>query len=237
MITTSAYAATAADKPLAPHTIERREPRAHEVLIDIAYCGVCHSDLHQVRDEWGGARFPLVPGHEIVGHVAQVGSAVTKWKVGDTVWPTPRRLPLQTLMNYGYEGEVLLPIALTAPANARPGSTAALSATVRLLVCKDICIPETARLSLALPVAKAPAANAAWGPAIQQTLAAAPRPGGLTAVMATSGGALKLAVTGKAVTGAGPIPWGYAALVIVYVLVAGAVVWILRRLANAEVTA
>jgi uncharacterized zinc-type alcohol dehydrogenase-like protein len=55
------------------------------VLIDIAYCGVCHSDIHQARDEWGGSIFPMVPGHEIVGHVKQVGSAVSKFKVGDVV--------------------------------------------------------------------------------------------------------------------------------------------------------
>ena len=85
MIPTPAYAAPAAKAPLAPTLIERREPGAHDVLIDIQYCGVCHSDLHQVKDEWGGARFPLVPGHEIVGRVSKVGSAVTRWKVGDTV--------------------------------------------------------------------------------------------------------------------------------------------------------
>lgn len=85
MIPTPAYAAPEAKAPLAPTVIERREPGPHDVLIDIRYCGVCHSDLHQVRDEWGGARYPMVPGHEIVGTVSQVGDAVTKWKVGDTV--------------------------------------------------------------------------------------------------------------------------------------------------------
>ncbi len=85
MIPTPAYAAPAAGEPLGPFTIERREPGAHDVLIDISHCGVCHSDLHQVRDEWGGATFPMVPGHEIVGRVAAIGSAVTNWKVGDVV--------------------------------------------------------------------------------------------------------------------------------------------------------
>jgi uncharacterized zinc-type alcohol dehydrogenase-like protein len=70
---------------LAPFTIERREPGPREVLIDILYCGVCHSDIHNARDEWGGAIFPMVPGHEIVGKVAKVGDQVTRWKVGDTV--------------------------------------------------------------------------------------------------------------------------------------------------------
>ncbi len=85
MLPTPAYAAPAANAPLAPAVIERRTPGPHDVLIDIRYCGVCHSDLHQVKDEWGGARFPMVPGHEIVGTVAQVGAEVRRWKVGDTV--------------------------------------------------------------------------------------------------------------------------------------------------------
>ena len=82
---TPAYAAPAARAALVPFTIDRREPGLHDVLIDIRYCGVCHSDIHQVRDEWGGAVYPLVPGHEIAGVVSRVGSAVTRWKVGDTV--------------------------------------------------------------------------------------------------------------------------------------------------------
>jgi uncharacterized zinc-type alcohol dehydrogenase-like protein len=82
---TPAYAAPAARAPLAPFTIERREPGPRDVLIDIRFCGVCHSDIHQVRDEWGDAVFPMVPGHEIVGVVSRVGSAVTRWKVGDVV--------------------------------------------------------------------------------------------------------------------------------------------------------
>jgi uncharacterized zinc-type alcohol dehydrogenase-like protein len=81
----NAYGATSGDKPLEPMTIARREPGAHDVAIDIAFCGVCHSDLHQVRSEWGGTLYPCVPGHEIVGHVTAVGDAVTKFQVGDTV--------------------------------------------------------------------------------------------------------------------------------------------------------
>ena len=82
---TKAYGAQAADKPLAPIDIERRPPGARDVQIDIAYCGVCHSDLHTVRSEWGGTRYPCVPGHEIVGHVTALGSDVTRFKVGDIV--------------------------------------------------------------------------------------------------------------------------------------------------------
>ncbi len=82
---TKAYGAHAADKPLEPMTIERRQPGPHDVQIDIAYCGVCHSDLHTVRSEWQGTLYPCVPGHEIVGHVTAVGGEVTKFKIGDTV--------------------------------------------------------------------------------------------------------------------------------------------------------
>ena len=82
---TIAYGAYAADKPIEPMTIERRPPGPNDVQIDIAYCGVCHSDLHTVRSEWGGTLYPCVPGHEIVGQVSAVGNAVTAFKAGDTV--------------------------------------------------------------------------------------------------------------------------------------------------------
>lgn len=85
MSTVKAYAATATKSPLEPFEINRRDPREHDVAIDIEFCGVCHSDLHQVRNEWGGSTFPMVPGHEIVGKVTKVGSAVTQFKVGDKV--------------------------------------------------------------------------------------------------------------------------------------------------------
>jgi len=82
---TKAYGAYAADRKLEALDIERRKPGAKDVQIEIAYCGVCHSDLHTVRSEWAGTLFPCVPGHEIVGKVSSVGSDVTKFKVGDTV--------------------------------------------------------------------------------------------------------------------------------------------------------
>jgi len=84
-MTTKAYGAHAADKPLEPLDIERRAPGPQDVQIEIAYCGVCHSDLHTVRSEWGGTLYPCVPGHEIVGHVSAVGGEVADFKVGDTV--------------------------------------------------------------------------------------------------------------------------------------------------------
>ncbi|WP_406838650.1 NAD(P)-dependent alcohol dehydrogenase [Streptomyces sp. AHU1] len=85
MTTVVAYAAPAAKAPLERTTIERREVREHDVLIDIKFAGICHSDIHQAREGWGKAIFPMVPGHEIAGIVAEVGSGVTKFKVGDRV--------------------------------------------------------------------------------------------------------------------------------------------------------
>src|SRR6187551_2898681 len=83
MISAKAYAAQTKTSPLAPFNFERREVGAQDVQIDILYCGVCHSDVHQARDEWGGSIFPMVPGHEIVGRVKQVGAQVTAFKVGE----------------------------------------------------------------------------------------------------------------------------------------------------------
>jgi uncharacterized zinc-type alcohol dehydrogenase-like protein len=82
---TPAYAALAEGRPLEPHTIDRRDPGPQDVAIDILYCGICHSDIHQARGEWGGSTFPMVPGHEIVGRVAQAGARVTRVKAGDVV--------------------------------------------------------------------------------------------------------------------------------------------------------
>ena len=80
-----AYAAATVGAPLGPFTLERRDLRPDDLQIDILFCGICHSDIHQARDEWGGALFPMVPGHEIVGRATRVGPAVTKFKVGDLV--------------------------------------------------------------------------------------------------------------------------------------------------------
>lgn len=85
MITTRGYAAMEASAALKTYSFERRDPKACDVVIDIQFCGVCHSDIHQVRNEWGGAVFPMVPGHEIVGIVSRIGSSVTRYKVGDRV--------------------------------------------------------------------------------------------------------------------------------------------------------
>ncbi|GES45924.1 NADP-dependent alcohol dehydrogenase [Rhizobium dioscoreae] len=79
------YAATDASKPLTPFTFERRDPNPDDVVISIKYSGICHTDIHQARNEWGNAVYPMVPGHEIAGIVTAVGSKVTKFKVGDHV--------------------------------------------------------------------------------------------------------------------------------------------------------
>jgi len=80
---TRGYATKGPASKLEPFTFERREPGPHDVLIEILYCGICHSDIHQARDEWGGAMFPMVPGHEIVGRVTGVGSEVKRFTVGE----------------------------------------------------------------------------------------------------------------------------------------------------------
>ena len=84
-MTVHAYGAHAGDRPLEPLTIPRRAPGPQDVQIDIAYCGICHSDLHQVRAEWAGTQFPCVPGHEIVGRVSAIGDQVTGFATGDLV--------------------------------------------------------------------------------------------------------------------------------------------------------
>ena len=84
-MTVKAYGAHAGDKPLQALDIQRRAPGAHDVQIDVAFCGVCHSDLHQVRGEWAGTLYPCVPGHEIVGRVSAVGAHVSRHRIGDLV--------------------------------------------------------------------------------------------------------------------------------------------------------
>lgn len=125
------------------------------------------------------------------------------WTAGDIVWAAPSRQPTGPLMNYGYSDEVLLPVAVTAPADARPGEVVTLKAHASFLVCEEICVPEDAQLTLDLPITAGPApAHPKWGRPIAQALAAAPRPAGLTAAFERSGEALKLAVTGAPLVGA-----------------------------------
>jgi len=82
---TYGFAATSCEAPLAPFSFKRRDLRDNDIAMDILYCGVCHSDLHQARNDWGWSQYPMVPGHEIVGRVTATGKAVTRYKVGDAV--------------------------------------------------------------------------------------------------------------------------------------------------------
>ncbi|HYG66144.1 MAG TPA: alcohol dehydrogenase catalytic domain-containing protein, partial [Anaeromyxobacteraceae bacterium] len=87
MFDAKAYAVASASSPFAPTKIARREPTEHDVQIEILFCGICHSDVHQARNEWSAMPtvYPCVPGHEIVGRVTRVGSAVSRFKAGDLV--------------------------------------------------------------------------------------------------------------------------------------------------------
>lgn len=85
MISAKAYGVSDAKAQFQPMMIERREPKPDDVVIEIAYCGICHSDIHTARSEWAGTQYPCVPGHEIVGHVIAVGKKVKKFKLGEPV--------------------------------------------------------------------------------------------------------------------------------------------------------
>ncbi|HZC17925.1 MAG TPA: protein-disulfide reductase DsbD domain-containing protein [Caulobacteraceae bacterium] len=126
------------------------------------------------------------------------------WKTGAIVWPTPQQLRIGPLMDYGYTGEVLLPVNLTAPADARPGQTVTLKTHAAFLVCQDVCVPEDADLSLDLPVVVSnPPGDPHWGPRIAATLAAAPRPSpALKAAMTPGAATVKLSIAGARLKGA-----------------------------------
>ena len=124
------------------------------------------------------------------------------WRAGEIVWPAPKRLPVGPIMNYGYEGGVLLATPVQVPADAKVGQRVTASAVVEFLVCAEVCVPDTASVSLTLPVvAGTPAPDPKWGGKIAEALADAPKPSGLTGVFSRAGGALKLAITGAALTG------------------------------------
>ncbi|HEY3695536.1 protein-disulfide reductase DsbD family protein [Phenylobacterium sp.] len=128
------------------------------------------------------------------------------WTAGPIVWPAPRRFVTRSgavaLMNYVYEDEVLLPVAVTAPAGARPGETAVLQAAAAFLVCAEICVPEDAALTLTLPVtATPPPPDHRWSAAIAKAVAEAPRPAGLQAAFTHEAGHVVLAVAGAPLAG------------------------------------
>jgi thiol:disulfide interchange protein DsbD len=119
------------------------------------------------------------------------------WKAGEIAWPAPQRLPVGPLMDYGYQGEVLLPVPLTAPPTARPGEQVPIRVQANFLVCAETCVPATASLELSLPVtAGAPPQDGRNGPLIARSLAAVPRAAGLEAAFETRPAGVALAVTG-----------------------------------------
>jgi thiol:disulfide interchange protein DsbD len=155
-------------------------------------------------------RQKIIPGwHTYWRNPGDTGLATTLewtlpagWKAGPIVWPAPGRYVLGSLMNYVYETEVYLPVPIEVPANARPGP-ATLKAKASWLVCKDICIPESADLTVVLPVAAAtPAPNPKFGAAIAKTLVDAPKPSGLKATYGVGKDGIRLTVTGAGVKGA-----------------------------------
>lgn len=124
------------------------------------------------------------------------------WAPGDITWAPPSRKPIGPLMNYGYSGEVILPVAVRVPASATAGRTVTLRVKAAFLVCSDICVPEDADLSIGVKVVSGePVPDAAWGSRIQAALAAAPRPGQVKAVLASGSAGLKIAATGGAISG------------------------------------
>jgi thiol:disulfide interchange protein DsbD len=124
------------------------------------------------------------------------------WRAGEVVWSAPHRLPVGPLMDYGYEGEVLLPVPVTAPATAKPGEQAQVKVAASFLVCAETCVPEDAVLSLDLPVTSAPTPDRQWGGAISRVLAEAPKPGKVQAVFERRPQGVALAATGASLRGA-----------------------------------
>jgi len=124
------------------------------------------------------------------------------WRAGEIVWPTPRRLPLGPIMNYGYEGRVIMPVPLDIPASARLGETAHLALNVDYLICSSVCVPETAKVALDLPVVAAPApSDPVSGALIAKALAAAPKRAGLTARFQRTAQGLTVGIVGPPFAG------------------------------------
>jgi thiol:disulfide interchange protein DsbD len=124
------------------------------------------------------------------------------WRAGEIVWAAPRRLPLGPIMNYGYEGRVVMPVPLNVPASARIGEVAHLALNIDYLICSSVCVPETAKVALDLPVVAAPAPHdPVGGGLISTALAAAPKPAGLTARFQRAAQGLSLAIVGPPLAG------------------------------------
>ncbi|MFT5643596.1 MAG: putative zinc-type alcohol dehydrogenase-like protein [Janthinobacterium sp.] len=146
----------AAKDPLTPMTFERRTPRADDVSIDIKFCGVCHSDIHQARDEWGGAIFPMVPGHEISGIVSAVGNNVSKFKVGDQVGVGCFVDSCTTCATRNVDMEQYMPgLVQTYNSVEADGSTPTMGGYSNHMVVKEgyvLSIPENLPLDAAAPL-------------------------------------------------------------------------------------
>ena len=123
------------------------------------------------------------------------------WSAGDIVWPAPERFMAGPLMNYVFSDEVYLPVPITVPASAKPGQTVMLKGAVDWLVCKDVCIPEDATLTLDVPISASPTLDPEWGKPITETLAAAPKPAGLKATFSNGAAGVTLSIVGDAVKG------------------------------------
>ena len=169
--------------------------------------GHIHLALHQVMEP-GWHTYWRNPGDS--GEPTSVKWVLPAgWTAGALQWPTPKTLPIGPLMDYGYEGEVLLPVDLTAPANARVGDSVTVTGQAQFLVCKEVCVPADATVALTLPVtAETGAPDPQWGGPIATTLAALPRPGPLRAALTIVGGGLRLGVVGAPVKG-GNFPAAY----------------------------
>jgi uncharacterized zinc-type alcohol dehydrogenase-like protein len=153
---TKGYAAMGSKKPLVPFSFERREPAEGDVVIDIRYCGICHSDIHQAREEWGEAIFPMVPGHEIAGVVVRAGKGVKKFGVGDTVGvgcfvDSCRRCPQCTR---GLEQYCTEHLALTYNGTEHDGTPTFGGYSATIVVKEDyvLRIPTNLRLDAAAPL-------------------------------------------------------------------------------------
>jgi DsbC/DsbD-like thiol-disulfide interchange protein len=126
----------------------------------------------------------------------------TGWKASDIVWPLPSQLPTGPLVTYGYENDVLLPVAITAPAGAKAGEVVTLKAKMDFLICETVCVPGTANLTLDMKVAgAAPVADPVWNSLIAKALDAAPKPAGLRAAATRDATGVKLSITGDPIKG------------------------------------
>jgi len=165
----------------------------------VAPGGVVHVALRQVIQP-GWHTYWRNPGDS--GQATTLAWTLPKgWSAGDIIWAPPKKLPLPPLMDYGYEGEVLLPATITVPKDAAVGQSVTLKARADYLVCQQVCVPEGADLTLNLPVTAASTPDPVWSGPIQVALSMSPKPAGLKAAV-TAGAPLKLSITGDALKGA-----------------------------------